>query len=69
MITAENIKTLTLPELLEKYPASESVLQHYNMLGYAKTAAASYENIEASALVNQVDLDVLIEALLSVLAS
>ena len=65
----ENLKLLTLPELLEKYPATESVLKHYNLYGYAQTTAATLENIEASALVNQVDLDVLLEALIPAISN
>jgi hypothetical protein len=57
---ATQLKELPLPELLEQYPSAKAVLEQYNLLAYSQTKAASLENLQASALVNQVNLDALL---------
>lgn len=66
-MTATELKTLSLPELLAQFPASKAVLSDFNLLAYAETKTAALESLEASAIVNQVDLDALLVALESTL--
>ena len=62
-MTLTELKTLSLPELLTQFPATKSVLSDFNLLAYAETKTAALESIEASAIVNQIDLDALLTAL------
>ena len=59
-------KDITLPALLEKYPQVKPVLEQYNLLAYAQTETAQRESVLAAALVNQIDVDGLMAALVKV---
>jgi hypothetical protein len=65
--TKTELKALSLAEVLEAYPASKAVLSDFNLLAYAETKTASLESIEASAIVNQIDLDTFLTALEAVI--
>ena len=60
------LKDISLPALLEKYPQVKPILEQYNLLAYAQTETAQHESIVAAALVNQVDIDGLMAALVKV---
>ena len=65
MPQTEAIKQMALSEILLQYPGSESVLDQYGLLLYAKTETARHENLEASALVHGINIDQLIRDLMA----
>ena len=67
MPTAQQLSSLSLPELLAQFPSSLAVLEQFQLAPYAKTEAAKHESIKASCLVVGVDADAVIAALEAVL--
>lgn len=57
------LKQMAIGEILERYPQTRDVFQTFGLHNYAATETAKYENLEASALVHSVDLEMLVKAL------
>jgi hypothetical protein len=63
MSLANQLKQMSIGQILEQYPQTQTVFREFGLQAYAATEASKYENIEASALVNTTDRDALIAAL------
>lgn len=61
------LQDISLPALLEKYPQAKTVIEDFSLAAYAQTETAQYESVKAAALVNQVDVDALMAALVKVI--
>lgn len=59
----KELKSMSLVDILSKYPQTENVLKKYGLLAYARTETAKHENLEASALVHAIDYDSLVNDL------
>lgn len=63
------LKGMAIADILSKYPQTEPVFQQFGLKAYAGTETAKYENLEASALVHNLNLEALLAALSRVVAS
>lgn len=63
------LKTMTIREIMDRYPQTEPVFQTFGLYHYAKTETAKYENLQASALVHAVNIDDLTHALAAAIES
>lgn len=52
---------MSVPDIVEKYPATKPVFEQYGL--HVNYKALSYETLSASAVVNQLELEPLLKAL------
>ena len=61
--STHDLSQLSIEQIITQHPQSEAVFKQFGLLTYASTETAKRENLEASALVHNVDLTQLLAAL------
>lgn len=61
--SAQDLSQLSIEQIIAQHPQTEAVFKQFGLLTYATTETAKRENLEASALVHNVDITKLLAEL------
>jgi len=63
MISPTELESLSIGEILARYPQTKAVFETFGLYLYGQSKTASYENLKASCLVQDIDLNKVTRAL------